>query len=123
MTRMSVVASLFATATATAAAAAGTVDLSGSTVTLRGSEMPGALAEVMFDNVNRNGPHDEGVTTLTWGGIEVEVSFHWNVNDDSDDAIVIVPPEGVICVPSCELVLKEGYSGVVTLFDLSGVGM
>lgn len=106
-----------------APALADTVALKGSTVTLRPTERPGAMAEVEFYNDPSNDAADNGDHVLTLDGLEVGLRFTWNAAG-SDDRIELTPPEGVICDPrDCVLSLGEGDTGVVHLFSVEGVGM
>lgn len=118
MTRLALALTLIAVP-----ALADTVTLKGSTVTLRPTERPGALAEVEFYNDPSNYLDDNGEHVLTLDGLEVGLRFTWNVSGD-DDRIELTPPEGVICDPrDCALSLAEGDTGVVYLFSVEGVGM
>lgn len=106
-----------------ASAMADTVALKGSTVTLRPTERPGALAEVEFYNDNSNWRDDNSDHVLTLNGLQVGLRFTWNAAGD-DDRIELTPPEGVICEPrDCALTLPEGDTGVVHLFSVEVVGM
>jgi hypothetical protein len=106
-----------------APALADTVALKGSTVTLRPTERPGAMAEVEFYNDASNWQDDNGDHVLALDGLEVGLQFTWNAAG-SDDRIELTPPEGVICDPrDCTLDLPEGQAGVVHLFSVEGVGM
>ena len=109
----------------TAAPAMGeTVTLSHDTsITLRPSAEPGALAEVHFDNRNVNGPSDSGEYSLTMDGLALRFRFDWNA-DGNHDAITLQPPEGVACKPaSCVLSLPEDTEGTIWLYDAMDVGM
>ena len=118
MTRLALALTLIA-----APALADTVTLKGSTVTLRPTERPGALAEVEFYNDASNWQDDNGDHVLTLGGLQVGLRFTWNVAGDNDQ-IELTPPEGVICDPrDCTLSLGEGETGMVHLFSVEGVGM
>lgn len=103
-------------------AGAETVMIAGSAVTLRPSAAAGALAEVEFFNDPTNGPWDNGARPLSLGDFLVSITFAFNVAGDRD-RIVIAPPEGVICVPGCEMTLPEGARAVVQLYDQNAVGM
>jgi hypothetical protein len=101
---------------------ADTVRIMGSTVTLRATDRAGALAEVEFFNDPSNGPGDDAVYLLDLDGLAVDARFTWNAAGDSD-RLDLTPPEGVICLPDCSLVLDEGDTGTVWLYDLNRVGM
>ena len=103
-------------------AGAETVMIAGSAVTLRPSAAAGALAEVQFDNHPSNAPVDNGARTLALGGLRVGLTFTFNAVADRD-RVVLEPPEGVICVPGCDMTLPEGESAVVRLYDQHAVGM
>jgi hypothetical protein len=106
------------------AAMADTIAIATSTVTLQASDRPGAIAEVVFDNNPTNDKGDEGARRLVGEGIAVTVTFDWDVDVSGADGISILPPEGVICDPSCEIVVPEfGPPGVVWLFSGPDVGM
>ena len=107
-----------------APAMADTITLSDdTTITLRPSTEPGALAEVHFDNRNVNGPTDSGEYSLTMDGLALLFRFDWNA-DGNDDAITVQPPEGVTCKPtSCVLSLPEDTEGTIWLYDAMDVGM
>jgi len=106
------------------AAPAHAVDVSGSTVTMQATTRPGALAEIVLENSPSNGLHDTGRTfPLEHDGLSVEARFHWNYSGD-DDAVIITPPEGIICVPyNCELVVPESQTGTLWLYRTDAVGM
>lgn len=100
------------------------VNLSGSIITLRPSQAPGAVGEVVLDNRLLNSVHDEVRTDLSMPGLSVGIAFDWNMNSAGADAIRVMPPEGIICVPhDCVLVVAETQVGTLVLFDLQGVGM
>jgi hypothetical protein len=101
---------------------ADTVRIMGSSVTLRDTAQPGALAEVEFVNDPSNGAQDDGGHDLAHGGLTVHARFTWNAAGD-DDRVDLTPPDGVICLPDCSLTLPEGEVGVVHLYDLNRVGM
>lgn len=94
--------------------------ISGTVVTLQPSGIPGALAEVVMDNQITNSPLDNGEYQLALDGLEVGIHFTWD-KYQGDDAITIIPPDGVICDPAdCVLQLPEGKSGMVVLYGWSG---
>ena len=98
-------------------ACADTADLGGTTVTLRPSHQPGAVAEIIFDNRSVNGRFHEGEYTLTLDGLTVSFTFDWDTGTSTHDAITVTPPAGVICGPSCTLTLAEGDTGTLWLFS------
>lgn len=107
---------------ASPAAAQSVADLSGSTVTLRASQEPGAVAEVEFINIDRNGPHDSRGFSLEVGGLPVDFRFTWQANPDGDDGVWIAPPDGYRAEPDY-LVVPEGQVGTALIYPLNSVGM
>ncbi len=92
-----------------------------STVTIGPSQFPGAIAKVTFHNVGVNDGDDTGQTRQLVGqGVTVGVEFTYTSGADS---IVLSPPDGVMCHPSCTITLEEETSGSVTLYDATAVGM
>lgn len=97
------------------------LDLSGTTVTLRPSDVPGAVAELFFDNRDINGPQDERSDVLAIPGMAVDLRFDWDA-DGGADAIIVTPPNGIICQPStCVLVIPENETGTMTLWAWEGM--
>lgn len=94
-----------------------------SVVHLAPSDKPGALAEFTFRNEMVNDGSQTGArTVLRIPGLEVGVTFFWNSDLLGSDAVTLDVPEGVLCVPSCTLVVPEGDSGMVVLYSHEGVG-
>lgn len=95
------------------------------TVTLQPTQRPGAVAEVVLHNENINGHLDEIATELTHGAITIGVRFDWEADPMSGaDAVVVTPPEGLICLPTdCRLVVEESRTGTLWLFSTEDVGM
>lgn len=103
-------------------AQADTIGIAGSSVTLQATDRPGALAEIVMVNDPSNGPADNGTRKLSLGDLSVSVEFQWNMAGD-DDAITVTPPDGVSCLPtSCVLLLPEGETETLWLFDATGAG-
>jgi hypothetical protein len=99
-----------------------TVSLSGTPVTLRETQAPGALAEVHMHNRTVNGPQDQHSFTLTLGDITVGARFDWNHTGD-DDAVIVTPPDGLFCDPAdCVLVVPEDAEGVLLIYATESVG-
>jgi hypothetical protein len=97
------------------------LDLSGTVITLQPTDAPGAVAEVQMYNHAANGPDDNSSHTLTLDGLDVEVKFTWDAGGDQPDALVVTPPDGVLCDPAdCTLILDEGATGRVVLFEWVG---
>jgi hypothetical protein len=95
--------------------------LSGTIIALQPSTAPGAIAEVEMYNHAANGPHDEGSHTLTLDGLNVGISFDWDAEGKQADAITVMPPDGVLCEPaSCVLMLDEGETGALILYEFVG---
>ena len=95
-----------------------------SSVVIRPTNRPGAVAEIEFHNVDINGPDDTGDTeTITFGGISAEVTFGFNVDAAGADSITVEPPDGVVCVPSCTATIMERTSATIYLYDNQAVGM
>ena len=96
------------------------LNLSGTTITLRDTVEPGAIAEVYMDNRSVNSPADEKTTTLTLNGLDVVVSFFWNVEGDADQ-VTVVPPDGYACKPTtCEMTIPEDETGKVLIIEYVG---
>lgn len=101
---------------------ASSIDISGTTITLRDTTMPGAEAEIAMDNIATNDQGDNGAYLLSLRDLEVWFTFQWESGPAGADAIHVDPPEGMICQPaSCVLELLEGSSGVLYLFPWSGM--
>ena len=100
-----------------------TLDLRGTTVTLRETSQPGAVAEVVMHNAEVNWPGDNGVYPLDMPGLSVDVAFRWDADEvGGADQITVTPPDGMTCEPeTCVLTIPEGESG--TLYLIEWVGM
>lgn len=124
MTRLSLAlyagAALCCVALAALPVLADTLDLRGTTVTLRPTSEPGALAEVVMHNAEVNWSGDDGDYTLTIPGLTVAAAFQWDAEGQSD-RITITPPDGIACAPSCVLTVPEGEFGAVYLFPFIGM--
>jgi hypothetical protein len=82
--------------------------------TLQATTEPGAVAELVFQNRNVNGPNDAGsVTVMAHEGLSVSVRFLWS--SSGADTLVIEPPEGFVAVPR-ELTVEEGEDGVSFIY-------
>jgi hypothetical protein len=92
-----------------------------SEVNLLPPDRTGALARIDFVNRLVNGDYDERAFHMKLGALEIEVGFTFQA-DGSADAITVAPPEGVVCVPSCYLVVQETFTGTIWLYDHEGVG-
>ena len=89
----------------------------GSWVTLRPSERPGAVAEMLFHN-STGDRATRDFHRHTMGGHSVEIE----IGTVHPDTIRVEPLPGFIAVPP-ELTLKDGQSGVVVIYTLEGLGM
>lgn len=97
------------------------LDLSGTVISLQPTTQPGAIAEVVMDNVYVNGVQDNGTSTLTMDGLSVAVTFEWDAGEGGSDAITVTPPDGIVCVPAdCILIVPEEQSGALYLYDWQG---
>lgn len=97
------------------------LDLSGTIITMQPTAQPGAIAEIVMDNRRMNGSHDEIGTFLEMPGLSIGVHFDWNVEGD-DDALIVSPPDGIICVPSsCVLQVPENEVGILYLYAWEGM--
>jgi hypothetical protein len=98
------------------------LDLSGTLITLQPSPDPAALAEVVIDNVEMNDSRDNGTYPMAMPGLTVEVQFIWQADAYGADAVIVTPPDGILCIPEdCTAVVPEGTRGGVTLFDWRGM--
>lgn len=97
------------------------LDLSGTIITLQPTEYPGAIAEIVMENILVNGSHHEMNYQMTMGDMEVWVSFDWD-RDNGSDAILVSPPDGVLCIPAdCVLTVPEDATGVLYLYEFEGM--
>ena len=92
-----------------------TQDVNGSSVTLQPSDMPGAVAEVIFYNKSSNGPPQDGAYRVG----DVAFTFKWTADEDS---ITIEPPPGLVCYPTCVISIPEDSTGKIYLMPIEGVG-
>ena len=101
---------------------ADTVSISGTPVTLQPSTEPGAVAEVVMENISMNGPEDDGEYTLNLGEISVIAVFLWEADPVTGaDRITVIAP-GYICEPrNCEMTVTEGGTGRVLLMPWEGM--
>ena len=98
------------------------LDISGTTVTLRPTEYPGAQAEIVMRNAFTNGPRDNAEHVLTMGDMVVLGQFAWDYGPYGSDALLVTPPDGMICIPrDCVLEVQEGLSGVLYLMPWEGM--
>lgn len=99
-----------------------TISISGSMVSIAPSDAPGELAVVTFENVQMNGPQDNGTYPLAMPGLTVDVVFAWEVDVFGSDRVTIIPPDGIICRPtSCEATAMEGFPAEVVLLEWVGM--
>lgn len=105
-------------------AAAGDILISGTRVVLEPSARVGAVAQVVVLNQPLNDGGDDGLYSVAMPGLRVDLVFAWNVGVAGEDAVTVIPPEGLACLPvDCRVVVLERDAGVVTLYPLDGVGM
>jgi hypothetical protein len=89
----------------------------GSTVTLRPSEAPGAVAELFFDNTGADGGGRlRHVFDLGGHRIEAELGL------PNPDTIRVTPADGYIAVPDV-LTIPDGETGVVLIYRIETVWM
>lgn len=101
-------------------ASADPLSISGTMVMLEPMEAP-AVAVVTMQNVNVNGPTDNGVYALGMEGLALEVVFAWEVEEGGADSLLILPPDGMICLPAdCLMVVEEGQAGRVVILEFVG---
>lgn len=99
-----------------------TLDLAGTLVTLQDSAHPTAFAEIVMQNEPVNGAGDNGEHILILRDFPVVVEFVWNRGPAGEDAIIVTPPDGVICDPgTCVLELPENETGTLYLFRWEGM--
>ena len=91
-----------------------------STIELRPSKAPGAVAEVEFANEPVHTDSNE-TRTLSLGGFSVQADMILG-RGLTPDRMTITPPEGYIAVPQW-VDVPEGASRVITIYSAEGVGM
>lgn len=94
----------------------------GTTVFLRPSEEPDAVAEVTMFNVQVNSSPDERDYTLHLGSLQVTVAFDWDANMSGDDRMTVTVPPGYYAVPEW-LDVPEYGTGTIYIYPGHGVGM
>lgn len=98
------------------------ISISGTIVSLEPSPVLGELAIVTMENIALNNQLDNGEYSLSIPEVSVTVEFTWEVGMFGQDQIVVVPPDGVICVPeNCTMTPMEGQTGRVVLIDWRGM--
>ena len=96
----------------------GTIIRNQTTVEIRETDEPGAVAELYYRNRAVNDSASDDRTHLGhFEGLDYEVRFDHDVGGASRDGIYVTPPEGYTCKPSCELLLHEGLDGVLYIID------
>jgi hypothetical protein len=85
------------------------------TVRIQETEAPGAIAEIIYHNVEVNAPEDAGGYTVSFNGITVQIEYSVNVDLLGADSITVIPPAGIIAIPD-SLTLQEGYDGTILLY-------
>jgi len=91
-----------------------------STIELRPSDAPGAVAEVEFSNEAVHIDAQEN-HTLSLGGFSVQADMVLG-RGLTPDRMTITPPVGYIAVPPW-VDVPEGASRVITIYSTEGVGM
>lgn len=91
-----------------------------STIELRPSQAPGAVAEVEFANEPVHTDAEQSLT-LSLGGFSVQADMILG-RGLTPDRMTITPPEGYIAVPQW-VDVPEGASRVITIYSAEGVGM
>jgi len=82
---------------------------------------PGAVAEIQIRNRKVNASRDNGTYHVEWGGVGVQITFHWNAYG-SPDTFEIEPPDDLIAVPPT-VDVPELSSARVVLYPRKGLGM
>lgn len=93
------------------------VDIKGTIIALRDTDYPGADAEVFIDNHPMNNETDNGTHTLELGEMRVDVTFLWHPGGDE---VIVTPPDGYVCLPSCTQIVEEGLNLVIYLLPFLG---
>lgn len=97
------------------------VSIQQSTITLRETTQPGAVAEVVFMNTISNIPEDNGQYLLSDNGMTVEGTFGYNVLGNYD-SVSVEPMEGYVAVPPT-VIVPEGQAGFIYIYPIEGLGM
>lgn len=98
------------------------LDLSGSLIVMQDTTNPLADAEIVFENVDRNGAHENGEYVVEHDGKSAIVEFRWNYDGFGEDAILVTPPDGMICDPiDCILSVPEGTTRTLYLIPWAGM--
>lgn len=95
-------------------------------VEIRPTDQPNAIAEIYYQNAEVNDSvTDDGRYQIELDGIVVEVYFDHDHpspgKNGSQDLVTILPPDGVVCFPTCDMLLDESDEMVIYL--MTGVGM
>lgn len=98
------------------------LDISGTTVTMGPTERPDAQAEIVMRNAMMNDQHDNSEHVLMMGDLIVAAEFAWDYGAYGSDALIVTPPDGMICDPGhCVLEVQEGQTGVLYLLPWEGM--
>lgn len=95
-----------------------TIDIKGTVITLGPTDYPGADAQVHIDNQPMNDERDNGTFVLDFDGLSVDTTFIWHPGADE---ILIIPPDGYICVPSCSRLIEETFNWTIYLMPFVGM--
>lgn len=90
--------------------------------TIKATNEPGAVAEIIFNNVDVNGAADNGTKELSLGTLTVEVTFTWDAAAGGADRITVAPPDGYMAIPDT-LTLQEGTEGRLLIYPVTALGM
>lgn len=84
---------------------------------IRETDYPGADAEVYYQNaaINDSATDDGREYFAEWNGIRIEVIFDHDYQGDSPDLVTVLPPDGYICLPSCEMLVEEYDRDIIYL--------
>lgn len=94
------------------------------TVEIRATERPGAVAEVHYRNAAVNqSESDDGWYQADWNGIAIDFYFDHNAYANghvgSEDLVTVIPPDWLYCEPSCEMLLHESTEDTIYLVEES----
>ena len=79
--------------------------------------VPGTVAEVYYQNAPINDSvSDDGTYDMEWNGLDIIIVFDHDAVDGHDE-VQVVPPDGLICKPSCTMLVPEGEFDRVHLVE------
>lgn len=91
------------------------------TVVLQPTSTHGAIAEIIFDNMDVNDDGDDGTYPLAVVGISVEITFTWDAIGGAD-MISVAVPEGLTAYPP-DIAIPEYSTGKILIFAGEHFGM